>query len=318
MNKNYAINYMNKNDKDLKNNKNKYVCIFLISARKELLKKSLYFLNENYNKSYNHDIIIFYHGSKYDSNEFRMSIKNINKKTNYIFEKLEYKLPSNIKEKDLFYNRRNIPYVHYSFPKSRIGYLHANFFWNNFMNLKQLEKYNYLIRIDDDSWFKKKINFNLFDKLEDSKKLCGTGYIWNHLHHRVLDTRINFYNWIKYYVKKYNINVKSNELKESLKEGEKDIIDNRVCNKKFHCMKMLSGNFNLYNRKLFNSKEWKNYNKEFNDYGGGYKYRWGDCEVISMFYYIHIGDSFLDLDLKNQDIYVNALPETNMIKNGLS
>ena len=49
-----------------------YCCIFLISARKELLKKCLYFLDENYNKSYNHDIIIFYHGNKYDSNELNL------------------------------------------------------------------------------------------------------------------------------------------------------------------------------------------------------------------------------------------------------
>ena len=51
------------------------MCIFLISARKELLKKIFVFLNENYNKNYKYDIIIFYHGNKYDSNEFRMSIK---------------------------------------------------------------------------------------------------------------------------------------------------------------------------------------------------------------------------------------------------
>ena len=33
-----------------------------------------------------------------------------------------------------------------------------------------------------------------------------------------------------------------------LSEGENDIIEGRKCNAKFHSMKMLSGNFNIYNR----------------------------------------------------------------------
>ena len=292
-------------------------CIFLISARKEVLKESLSYLDKNYNNIYNHDIIIFYHGEKYDDNNFRKLISNINPKTKYIFHKLEYKLPNNVNEKELFYNRKNIKYVINCFPKEREGYLHANYFWNNFMNYNELEKYDYLIRIDDDSWFKNKIEFNLFEELNKQNKLCGTGYSWNHVHHRVLDTRVNFYKWTQDYVKKYNIKVKNKNLEKYLNEGENDIIDDRKCNRNFHSMKMLSGNFNIYNRKMFDTTEWKQYNKEFNDYAGGFKYRWGDCEIISLFYYIHIGDSFLDLDLKDKDIYSNALPKTKPIKNGL-
>ena len=63
--------------------------------------------------------------------------------------------------------------------------------------------------------------------------------------------------------------------------------------------------------------EWKQYNLEFNKIAGGFKYRWGDCEVISLFYYLHVGDTFLDLNLKEKDIYLNAMPKTGMIKNGL-
>ena len=67
------------------------------------------------------------------------------------------------------------------------------------MNYKELEQYDYLIRIDDDSYFKKKIDFNLFEELDKQNQLCGTGYSWNHVHHRVLDTRVNFYQWIQDY-----------------------------------------------------------------------------------------------------------------------
>ena len=103
-----------------------------------------------------------------------------------------------------------------------------------------------------------------------------------------------------------------------MEEGENDIIDNRKCNKEFHEMEQLCGNFNIYNRKMFEMPEWKQYNNEFNDYAGGFKYRWGDCEVISFFYYIHMGESFFDLNLKEKGIYLNALPGTGMVHNGLS
>ena len=292
-------------------------CIFLISARKDLLKKCMDYVDKNYNNQFNHDILIFYHGNKYDDLNFRKSICDINSKTQYSFHKLEYKLPDHIKEKDLFYNKTNISYVKTSFPKSREGYLHAVTWKINSMNNKLLQKYDNIIMIDDDSWFKQKIDFNIFDKLNESNKLCGSGYIWNYVHQRVLDTRINLFRWIKDYVKKYSINVKSKKLKKYLLEGENDIIDGRKCHKEFHTMKMLSGNFNIYNRKMFELPEWKQYNKEFNDYAGGFKYRWGDCEVISLFYYIHIGDEFLDLKLKKKGFYLNQLPKTGMVHNGL-
>ena len=55
------------------------------------------------------------------------------------------------------------------------------------MNFKQLEKYNYLIRIDDDSWFKKKIDYNLFDKLKESKKFESMDTVGMHTwHHMIL------------------------------------------------------------------------------------------------------------------------------------
>lgn len=293
-------------------------CIFLISARKDSLPRSLYYLNLNYNIKFNHDIIIFYHGNKYDEPNYRKKISSINPKTKYIFYKLKCKLPDNVNEKDLFYNKKNIEYVRNSFPKSRIGYLFANDFWNNFMHLNELKQYDNLIRIDDDSWFKQKIDFNIFEKMKEANKLLGGGYTWNYAHHRILDTRINLYSWIQNYVNKYNIDVKSKKLKKYLSQGENDIIDNRKCNKSFHTMTFLPGNFMIYNKKMFEMAEWKQYNKEIRSYAPYYKYRWGDTEIMTLFYYIHIGDSFFDLDLKEKGIYLNVLPGCGMIHNGLS
>ena len=303
-------------------------CIFLISARKNLLKICLTLLERNYNHRFNYPIHIFYHGIKYDDINFRKSIQQINPKTKYHFHKIPAILPPNIKEEDLFYNKTHIEYVKDSFPKERLGYLHANYFWNNFMNYPQLKEYDYLIRIDDDSWFKKTITKDLFIELNENNKLLGTGYTWNNVNSRVLDTRNQLFEYTKNYINKYlnppkNINdnnttntieIKSRNLREiMLKPEQYNQIHNRTYNKEFHEQKFLSGNCNIYNRKLFETKEWKQYLKEFNDFGGGYKYRWGDCEIISLFYYIHIGDEFYDFKLKDKDLYHNQIKNTYIL-----
>ena len=62
---------------------NKKGCIFLISARKKLLKECLFLLNENYNSKFCYPILIFYHGKIYDDHKYRESISSINNKVEY-------------------------------------------------------------------------------------------------------------------------------------------------------------------------------------------------------------------------------------------
>ena len=238
----------------MKNNKR---CIFLISARKNLLKKCLTYLDSNYNHKHNYPIIIFYHGFKYDSPIFRNKIKNINKKTEFRFHKLKTDLPSNVTKKDLFWNLKNNKYAK-SF-KGRIEYLHANYFWNNFMNYEELKEFKYLMRIDDDSWFKNSINFDFFDKLKDSECLLGTGYTWK-VSKNSFETRTNLFKWIKNYIEKYNIEIKDKKLEKSLNCKE----DNDL----FHSMDWNCGNCNIYDRKMFETESWKTYNNEFNKIAG--------------------------------------------------
>jgi len=280
-------------------------CIFLISARKNLLNKCLSELDKNYNNQFNYPILIFYHGVKYDDLNFRQSIESINPNTKYSFHKIKAEIPDHLKEKDMFWNLPN----NYArmFGEKRLGYLHAISWKTNSIEDSILKIFDYHMMIDDDSWFKKPINFDMFEELDENDKLCGCAYTWNHVHHRVLDTRYNFYNWIKDYVQKYNIDVKNKNLEKYLSKGEKDMVDKMKCNKKFHQMKFLCGNCNIYNRKMFETQEWVQYLDEFNNLGGGYRYRWGDCELISMFYYLHIGTEFLDLDLRKKGVYHNQI-----------
>ena len=277
-------------------------CIFLISARKKLLKTCLYYLNQNYNENYNYPILIFYHGNKYDSYKFRESIRKINKKTQFRFHKITPKLPSNITKKDLFWNLDN-PYAKTFI--GRIGYLHANYFWNNFMYFKELKGFDYLMRIDDDSWFKNKIEYDLFDELDKQNGYFGTAYTNNFNGEWQLNTRVNLFDWIKDYVESNNIKVKYKPLLDSLK-GERD-------NLSFHSLDLSCGNCNIYNRKMFNTNEWENYNNCFNKIAGGYRYRWGDCEVITLYAYIHLDKPLINFNLKAKNLYLNQLPDTKVI-----
>jgi len=289
-------------------------CIFLISARKNLLPICLKHLQENYNHD-RYPILVFYHGTKYDDDSYRRKVRKMG---NITFHHLKYELPSHISETDLFYHKKDIPYVKKSFPPSRIGYLHANYFWNNFMNHPALQKYEYLMRIDDDSWFKKPIKEDLFEELVKSRELCASGYTWNHVHGRVLDTRVNFYKWVKDYVSLNGITPKNSILQKSLEDGEHDIIEGRRCNLQFHHLEYLSGNCNIYNRKLFDDDRWRKYLEDFNRVAGGFRYRWGDCEVISIFCYLfHTPGDLLSFRLKERGLYDNKLPDAKFVHNGL-
>ena len=53
--------------------------------------------------------------------------------------------------------------------------------------VKELEKFDKLLRIDDDSFFKSEINFDLFDYVENNP--FATGYTWSKYDYRVKDRK---------------------------------------------------------------------------------------------------------------------------------
>tara|TARA_B100000989_G_scaffold298696_1_gene289227 strand:+ start:733 stop:1662 length:930 start_codon:yes stop_codon:yes gene_type:complete len=280
---------------------NKKGCIFLISARKNLIKDCLKYLDQNYNNKFNYPILIFYHGNIYDNENFRKSIRSINLKTEYRFHKINSRLPSNIKEKDLFWNLDN------SYAKSfkgRIGYLHAITFKINFINYVQFNEFDYLMVIDDDSWFKGKIEIDLFEQLDRKKGLFATAYTWKN-NQRALYSQHNLSNWIRKYIKSNDLKVQDKKFREALKtETNNDFLNS---------LNWSSGNCNIYKKEMFKSSNWGNYNKEFNKIAGGYRYRWGDCEIISLFAYIHLKPALIDFDLRSKNLYSPQLPKTEMV-----
>ena len=280
---------------------NKKGCIFLISARKNLLKDCLKYLDQNYNNKFNYPILIFYQRNIYDDEIFRNSIRSINLNTEYRFHKIDLKLPSNIKEKDLFWNLDN-PYAR-SF-KGRLGYLHAITFKINFINYEQFNEFDYLMVIDDDSWFKGKIEIDLFEEIDKKKGLFATAYTWKN-NQRAQYSQYNLSNWIHKYIKKYNLKLQDKELREALKSG----INNDFLNS----LNWSCGNCNIYKKEMFKSNNWKFFNQEFNKVSGGYRYRWGDCEIISLYAYIHLKPALINFDLRSKNLYDPQLPNAEIV-----
>ena len=64
---------------------------------------------------------------------------------------------------------------------------------------------------------------------------------------------------------------------------------------------------------MFETESWKTYNNEFNKIAGGYKYRWGDCEVIGLYSYIYLSNPLKNFDLRSKNLYEPQLPDAGII-----
>ena len=277
--------------------------IYLLSSRVKLLEKCLYYLNENWNKKYNYPIHVHHFDDIY-SDSHKNRIRNRVSK-NIFFHQIDYEIPNFIRPEDLFFNRKYLKYVKKSFSKKRIGYLHMEHFVINITSygkrgclVDELSQYDKLMRIDDDSYFKSKIDYDFFDFVD--KYPFVTGYTWSRYNSRVLDTREYLWSFYKKYIKDCKIIPKSKRLQEALKTDDEKVM---------HDLSWSAGNLNLYNMEVFrNSEEWKTYLERLNDYGGGFKHRWGDIPSIGLFGYTHFETPVFDLKLKEQDLYDDKFP----------
>jgi hypothetical protein len=277
--------------------------IYLLSSRVLLLEQCLKNLYKNWNSKYNYPVYVHYYNNIY-SKKFIKKIKD-EISPNIFFNKINYKIPPHIKETDLFYNKTNIDYVKKSFSKNRMGYLHMLYFAINITKfgeegclVKELSKYDYLMKIDDDSYFKNKIEIDLFEKLEDFSS--ATAYTWNFVSQRVRDTRVGLWKFYKDYLTKYNYTPKNLYLKKAIENDDEE---------KMHYLNWTGGNCNLYNLTKFkNNPTWTEYLKELNKFGGYYKYRWGDIEMMDLFCNTHFEKCSYNFDLKNKNLYDNKFP----------
>tara|TARA_Y100001972_G_C7667883_1_gene338362 strand:- start:4335 stop:5207 length:873 start_codon:yes stop_codon:yes gene_type:complete len=275
------------------------ICYFLLSSRKNILHICLANLIKNLNKE-KYPIYVYYFDNIYDE-KYIEKIKSYLKFDNIFFKQLEYNIPEFINEKDLYFNRKYLPYVRNYFPRSRVGYLHMENFVSNFYNLEDLKKYEYLIRIDDDSYFKSDLNNTSFfiESLKEKKCQFGSAHFWNHIGENTLQTRENLFSFTKEFIKKNNLKVKNSLLSNAIRENNEN---------NFHKLKWSAGNFNIYKSEIFKEKMWLEWIKEINYNGFIYKHRWGDQEIIGLYYYMTRENNPVDFKLKEKGLYGDKIP----------
>tara|TARA_E500000178_G_C17025869_1_gene757953 strand:+ start:1327 stop:2277 length:951 start_codon:yes stop_codon:yes gene_type:complete len=274
--------------------------IYLISSRKNLLFKCLNFFYENWNQRYDYPVYVHYFGDIYnqkDISKFKYKISE-----NIKFISVKPKIPKNVSEKNLFFNLKNNDYAK-KFSSNRLGYLHMCNFTTNITNYgikgclsDKLKKYDYLMKFDDESFFKKKINYDLFKVLV--KNPYATGYTDNSVNSNKINTRWYLWDFYKRYVKKYKLKPKSKILKKALLLND---------SKSFHSLNYAT-DLALYNIKEFKKNNWASYQTELNKFNGAYKYRWGEIETIGLFAYTHFKNPIKNLNLKKKGYFSSWIP----------
>ena len=135
--------------------------IVMLVARTNIIETSLNFFFKYWNNKYQYPIYIHTFGNIISPSLKKKIYNNISK--NIFFIKINPQIPNNIKETELYYNRKYLKYVRAAFPKKRLGFLHMCNFLTNINSYgkkgcisNRLKKYDNLMFVDDDIYFKKK------------------------------------------------------------------------------------------------------------------------------------------------------------------
>ena len=264
-------------------------CISLISSRTLCIEACLKSLHENYNHAYGYPVYVHYFDNIYDDANLQEHIRN-SIHANISFISVPYKTPEHIEEEDLYYNRQEIWYVQQSFPPERLGYLHMCHFVSNMYNYPntQIHNHDYMMMIDDESLFLRELPYDPLEVIANQEKPFGALRVYDQTkrapHQGNFDTRVNLWNFIQNYLKENSITPKSKFMLDLLEDPNSD------------------HNFHLYpiadsyvlKLELFNTPEWNHWIKAVNEYGGIYKYRWGDNDIHSLFHHIYFGHDIYD------------------------
>ena len=265
-------------------------CITYISSRKKCIAPSIKSLWDRFNHKYDYPVYIHYFDEIYDDEEFRNKIRSETSE-NVHFISIPYKSPDSVKEEDMFYNRQDVWYARTQFPIGRKGYLHMCHFMSNYYGYPEtkFEDYDIIMSLDDESMFLKDLPYDPFEIMSQRPEPMGALKVVDQKlrkpHQGNLDTRINLWNFVQAYMKYYSVTPESDFMKNLLKDPEAE--------KNFH--EYLVADSYVVKSKMFLTEEWKQWIAAVNKYGGIYKYRWGDNDINSLFYLIHVGDFIYDL-----------------------
>jgi hypothetical protein len=264
-------------------------CIAMISSRTKCIELCLKSLHEKFNHKHEYPVYVHYFDDIYSDENFSKHIKETIH-PDITFIKVDYEIPSHIPEKELYYNRKDLWYVRQSFPPARLGYLHMCHFVSNMYNYPntKIHNHDYMMMIDDESLFTSDLPYDPIEIIAGQEKPFGALRVYDQTkrapHQGNFDTRVNLWNFIKDYLNKNSITPKSNFLVNLLEDPESDV--------NFHLYPIADSYVLKLN--LFNTPEWNHWIKAVNEYGGIYKYRWGDNDIHSLFHHIYFDHDIYD------------------------
>jgi hypothetical protein len=266
--------------------KNK-ACIVYISSRNKCLKLSLDSIWKKYNHRHEYPVYVHYFDDIYDNVDLREKITNKLPQT-VNWRSVPYETPKHISEKELFYNRKDLWYVRNSFPITRKGYLHMCHFTSNMYGYENtdLHKYEYLMTHDDEAGYIQDATFDPIEIMENREELMGAlsyrvaGIKDGKPHQGYIDGSLNLWSFVKGYLRNYKITPKLPQMVEILNNPDME------------WRHLPQPDTYVIKTKMFETETWKNWIKAVNKFGGNYKYRWGDCLVLGMYYHIHHGEVY--------------------------
>jgi hypothetical protein len=236
--------------------KNKNAIVYLLNDNqkdKNNFRNSIGLLTKNYLNNFPCDIICF-HEQGFDKNEINLIKEHV--KFNIQFEEINFNLPNYSQE---ILNQIPEYFPHPDFPDCQgfsIGYRHmCRFFAGEIFNQKILQKYDYVWRLDTDSFILDEIYYDIFSKMNENDANYGYINIQND-HDGVIK---NLWETSYEYFKKIG------DFKQFFETD-----------KNKHFRKVYYTNFEIFKMSWFKSEEYQSFYKFIDESAGIYKYRWGD------------------------------------------
>ena len=287
---------------------NSKACVCILSARTDMLPVCLKHYCQHTKER--HDLYIYQFGNRYSDN-IKQKIKDIYG-TNVQFITIHPEVPPEIPDSEMFYNRKYNQYARSKFPKSRLNYLHMCSFlsWGLF-DRPEVKNYDFVIRFDDDSWFKKPFGFSLIDKFTEEEKqgdvFCLNSYFWGadgqfNSNHK--NTREFLWNYTKQFIEQYGIIPKDRKLIDAINLDSEEL---------FHKMGWKS-DLSIWKSSFSEDENWKKWTDFIKSTGGVYKYRWGCCEIHHLYGRIFFENGVRNLNLIEKDLYHGHLPNFYIIR----
>ena len=237
----------------------KNAIVYLLNAAdKDMLnfRMSIELLRNNYLYERPCDVICFH-----EKNFPAMEIQYLKEvfEINFIFKEISFNTPEYPPEISAA-----IPeyFPHPLFPGARgfpMGYRHmCRFFAGELFKLKALREYDYVWRLDTDSFILSPINFNVFERMERTKAVYGYINI-QHDHPAMVE---NLWETAEAYLTRLN---KASIFNEEVKEQ--------------HLRRVFYTNFEVFNVSWFRAPAYQDFYNYLDETGGIYKHRWGDHAI---------------------------------------